>query len=115
MWNGPRGARDRILVTLMVNQYDPTMMNTKSLTEIKASWADVVATAQAGIPTVGLNRGKRVVAIVPVEMLDKYLADEANALREMVRARENEDTVPLLAELDAVLDTRDQGTSDGDA
>ncbi|MFD8335579.1 prevent-host-death family protein [Streptomyces solisilvae] len=86
-----------------------SLVEQKSLTEIKNGLADVVAKAQQGIATVGLNRGKRAVAIVPVEVLDKYMETEARELRDMIHGREDEETTVLADELDAVTDKLQAG------
>ncbi|WP_150113000.1 prevent-host-death family protein [Streptomyces violaceusniger] len=78
------------------------LVDEMSLTDIKNAFGDVVSKALLGQPTVGLNRGKRAIAVVPVEVLDKYLVDEQRELREMIREREDEETVPLAPELDEV-------------
>jgi prevent-host-death family protein len=62
--------------------------------------ADVVEDARRGEPTVITNRGRRVAAVVPVEMLEEYerLADQADAaiIRErLARVDAGEGTVSI--------------------
>lgn len=68
--------------------------------EVRDRLAQVIDTARAGAPTVITNRGRRVAAVVPVELLDEYerLAEAADLaiLRErLARVDAGEPTVPL--------------------
>lgn len=74
------------------------------LSELRDNFSESVVRAQMGIPTIGTNRGKPIVAIVPVEVLNEYIENEQRELREMIRGRQNEDTTDLTAELNAITD-----------
>lgn len=75
----------------------------KTVTEIRDNFAEVVEYAQTGIPTIGSIRGKRAVAVVPVEVLDAYIQHEADELRSLIAERSQEETLPLLTELDHLV------------
>jgi prevent-host-death family protein len=68
--------------------------------QVRDRLADVVENAREGEPTVITNRGRRVAAVVPVEMLEEYerlaeAADLAIIRERLARVDAGEPTVPL--------------------
>lgn len=68
--------------------------NSMTLAETKAKFTDVVRRAERGKPVVVTRHGKRVAAVVPIEVFDRFLS--ARRLWEIVeRARELDGLPPL--------------------
>jgi prevent-host-death family protein len=68
--------------------------------QVRDRLADVVENAREGEPTVITNRGRRVAAVVPVEMLEEYerlaeAADLAIIRERLARVEAGEPTVSL--------------------
>lgn len=77
-------------------------MTTAEMTtrQVRDQLAQVIDDAREGEPTVITNRGRRVAAVVPVEMLDEYerlseAADLAIIRERLARVDAGEPTVPL--------------------
>ena len=80
--------------------------------QVRDQLADVVENAREGEPTVITNRGRRVAAVVPVEMLEEYerlaeAADLAIIRERLARVEAGEPTVSLSEVMAETLERAD--------
>jgi len=108
MWDHPSSATGHELAARSYDPYDTNMATEMSYTEIKNNLGDVLAKAARGEPTIGTTRGRRTIAIVPIEEHDEYVQSETGKLRDLIRAREGEPTTNLTEELEATVTAVEQ-------